>query len=277
MEENRTGRDKTYSAMHVREVADISYRQLNDWESKGVIDSQREGKPGWRRFEPREVFTLMVISELRKQFGVPLESLRWIRSFMLQEGADHFRAAAELIQVLGVPVLIMTDLKRTLVLDTVLEFIDLMQLNYFGGDEPGGYIFLKVNPLVNRLLACTKPPMKLESHGLGYKIRAEGKPKNMEEFKVLQLLRNKTYSKLEVKLEDGSILSAAAEQELSNPDPAELKEILAEAKYQTVSVTQMDGKVVRICRKLPIKFENSVGQLKRREKPELEKGNGKKK
>ena len=39
-----------------------SYRQLNDWDARGVL-SHTTGptKSGWSRFTPREVFALMVV------------------------------------------------------------------------------------------------------------------------------------------------------------------------------------------------------------------------
>lgn len=58
----------------------------------------------------------MVCAELRKQFGVPIEKLAWLQKFMLQEGADHFSAAVEMMKH-GLAVLILTDLSHQFDMD----------------------------------------------------------------------------------------------------------------------------------------------------------------
>lgn len=169
LEEARlTRRDLTASA--VRDAAGLSYRQLNDWDAKGVLPESREKEGEWRKFSPRDVFVLMVLAEIRKHFGVPLESLSWVKSFMLQEGANHFQAAVEIMGTLGVSVFIVTDLKKTFFMDPDVEIGKLIQLGMYRGNEPAHFLAIKVNPLVNRLLACLKEPIQLEAHGLGYEI-----------------------------------------------------------------------------------------------------------
>ena len=54
-----------------------------------------------------------VCNEIRKRFGVPVERLTFVRNFMLQPKADHFREAAELMATLGVGVYLLTDLEDT--------------------------------------------------------------------------------------------------------------------------------------------------------------------
>ena len=49
-------------------------------------------------------------------------------------------------------------------MDTDLEMEDLLHLGFFRGESPKGFILLPINPLVNRLLQCHKPPIKLEIH-----------------------------------------------------------------------------------------------------------------
>jgi hypothetical protein len=166
-------RSASFTASDVKEAAGLSYRQLNDWESKGALASNREGKAGWRKFSRREVFALMVCGEIRRRFGVSVESLRWIKDFMLQEGADHFRYAVETIGNYGFAVWLLTDLKETFVMDNDLELEDMLHHGYFRAEDSNGFILLQVNPLVNRLLQCHKPPIKLPIHDQSYaKLRA---------------------------------------------------------------------------------------------------------
>src|SRR5262249_55002222 len=147
-----------YTASDLKKAAGLSYRQINNWDSKGALPGEREGEEGWRKFSLRDVFALMVCSELRKQYGVPLESVRWVQSFMLKEGANHFNASTELME-LGFAVYLMTDFKTTFIMDSDLEFEDLFKLGFFRITNSPGFVFLRINPIINRMLSCLENPI----------------------------------------------------------------------------------------------------------------------
>ena len=75
----------------------LSYRQLNEWDGKGALPNTGREERKWRRFTPREVFVILVCAELRKNLGIPLESIKYVQEFMLQEKANHFDAAVWLM------------------------------------------------------------------------------------------------------------------------------------------------------------------------------------
>jgi hypothetical protein len=112
----------------------------------------------------------MVCTEIRRQYGTPVRQLKWVQNFMLKEGANHFEAAVKLMDLLGVGVWLCTDLEETFVLDSELEIIDMWEHGYFGAGCEKAFVFLPINPLVNRLLSCLKEPIELEAHGKGYEI-----------------------------------------------------------------------------------------------------------
>jgi hypothetical protein len=166
-------KDAEFKPADVKAAAGLSYKVLNDWERKGVFPTDKGRGAGWRKFTLREVFALMVCSEIRQRFGVPVESLRWIKAFMLKEGANHFNYAVETIDKYGFAVWLLTDLKETFIMDTDLEMEELLHLGFLRGASPKGFILLSINPLVNRLLQCHKPPIKLKIQDRIYvKLRA---------------------------------------------------------------------------------------------------------
>ena len=268
MAESRPTDDPTYTAADLKRAAGLSYRQINEWDQKGVLPETRSDDAAWRRFSIRDIFALMVCGEIRRQFGVPVESLRWVRSFMLQEGADHLRAAIE-IMCRGMVVVLMTDLKETFVMDSDLEIEDLLHLGYFRYERPQGYVLLKLNPLVNRLLACRKEPVSLSIHDEVYRVirnaRGELSIRSPEEFEVLQLLRSGDYQKVIVHLSDGKILRADTEAGVSAAEQIRLLKVLEGDRFQTVSVTLHDGRIVKATRQKPVKFNKPPA---RRRKPE---------
>ena len=195
--------DAGYTARDVKENAGLSYRQLAVWEQRGAIPLDKRRKEGWRKFSLKEVFGLMVCAEVRRQFGVPLESLRWLRAQLFRADADYLRAAAEKME-LGFSVWILTDLRETFVLDSDLEIEDLLTLGFLRVEDSKSLILVHVNPLANKLLACHKPPISFKIHDEYYAklraIRNEGRIQTADEQEILRLIRGRNFKGLTVHL-----------------------------------------------------------------------------
>lgn len=97
MDKNTQKAGRRYTAKDVRSAAFMSYRQLNDWDEKGLLPMSRSAPGKWRRYTYKELFAIAVCAEFRRQFGVPLESLRFLGKTLLRKDADYFRTAVELI------------------------------------------------------------------------------------------------------------------------------------------------------------------------------------
>lgn len=239
--------DHTYSSRVVQDAAGLTPRQQNDWDSRGLLPHDRGSEEGWRRFTLRGIFALMVCSEIRQQCGTPVERLRWVQDFMLEEGANHFEAAAQLMANLGVGVWLCTDLESFFVMDSELEFTDLWEHGAFGAGNEKAMVLLPINPLVNRLLSCLKEPIELEAHGKGYEvmqaIRALQEPRTREEAMVLDLIRSKEVEKVEVVSPSGEVETIRA---TSKFDPTTRFAELLGQSYQKLTITKRGGRIVSI-------------------------------
>jgi len=246
-----------FRAKDVKEMADLSYRQINDWDQKGAIPDTREDKPGWRNFTPREVFCVLVCAEMRKRFGVPLESLRFLQSCMLRDKANHLSAAVEIIATIGAPVFIVTDFKGFFVMDHTLEISDYFLYGLIGREATGPCVVLEVNPLVNKILESLNPPRKLDYNWEKYRFLLEarnlGNARNPSEYEILQMVRNKTFSKIEIRMQDGTIKHLEAEAEHGPAEVQEVLDLLNSNSYLTISITKHDGQIVRLNSKHPRK------------------------
>src|ERR1700722_13335245 len=138
--------DPQFTASDLRKIGGITYRQVNDWDSKGALPNRRAQSSGWRKFDPRQFFVILVCAEIRKQFGIPVEKLAWLQKFMLQDGADHFSVAFGMM-------------KNGL---AAMVLYNLLNMGYCRNDEAQRYILLLVNPLINKMLAALKNPIRLE-------------------------------------------------------------------------------------------------------------------
>ena len=249
--------ERAFTARDVRQAADLSYRQLNDWERKGALPQDEGRGAGWRKYTPREVFVMMVCAELRRRFGVPIERLRFVQAYMLQEGANHLQAAVELMALLGTGVWLVTDLEESFVMDSELEFRELVNHGWLGGDHPRATIWLKVNPLVNKLLSCLKEPIHLRAHGRGYEILRELREslgvRTAEEHEILQLIRSGDYDKIDVEMKNGAIRTIRTNRQVTEPEGQDLEDLLRQHEYQTLTVTKRDGRIVSIAETVPRK------------------------
>lgn len=239
--------DRRYSSRDVQDSTGLSPRQQNDWDGRGLLPHERDGEEGWRRYTPREIFALMVCTEIRRQYGTRVERLKWVQQCMLEEGANHFEAAVYLMDTLGVGVWLCTDLKETFEMDSELEFTDMWQHGYFGAARERAFIFLPINPLVNRLLSCLREPIELEAHGRGYEImqavRAMHGVRTPEEAMVLDLIRNEEIETVEIVSPTGSVETIRTTAKF---DPStRFAELLGEP-FQRLTVTKKDGRVVSI-------------------------------
>ena len=96
----RKPKKSMFTASDVKAVGGISYRQLNDWDSKGALPTQRVGSSGWRKFDSRQLFVILICAEIRNKFGVSIEKLAWLpelyaprrgQSFFSRRGDDEVR------------------------------------------------------------------------------------------------------------------------------------------------------------------------------------------
>jgi DNA-binding transcriptional MerR regulator len=244
-----------YSSKDVHAATGLTSRQLNDWDERGALPHERNGKEGWRRFSGRDIFTLMLCSEFRRTLGVPVERLKFLKEFMTQDGTNHLSAAINLMGVLGVGVWVMTDFEDTFVMDSELEFHDLWRLGYFGASNESTLAFVNVTPLVNKLLGALKEPITFEAHGRGYEILrsldGSGPILTAEERFVVDLIRGGEVDKIEIVLRSGDVETIRT---MARTDAAaDLAQLLDREPYQRLTVTKKDGVVVNVQQELTFK------------------------
>jgi hypothetical protein len=197
----RKSANQKFTAADIKKAGGISYRQLNGWDTKGALPRQRGRSSGWRKFDPKQFFVILVCAEFRKQFGVPIEKLAWLQKFMLQDGANHFLAALEMMKR-GLAVLIFTDLSRQFDMDADFAIGDLINMGYCRYDEPQSYVLILVNPIINKMLLALKKPVRLEITAPIYDalsdVKAAMTVRDTAELEVLKLMRQSSISKINI-------------------------------------------------------------------------------
>lgn len=251
---------KDFTAGDVKQLAGLSYRQLNDWEARGAMPSDRSRDGAWRKFTPKEIFALMVCGEIRQRYGIPVEKIRFVRDFMMAENADHLAAAIRLMEH-GLAIYLLTDFGETFIMDSDLEFADLMQNGYFRADHPEAFVLIRLNDIVNRLLKALKTPLELKPHDGVYRVNAETLAaitvKTQTELDLLQAVRSREIDHVSVTVKPWGISEISSE---GNIPPEQILEkdgtinLAPSGSFETFTISRADGKMVRARRKIPMKY-----------------------
>lgn len=86
--------EQRLEARDLRLLTELSYRQIGDWDRRGVLPNSREDPAGWRRFSAWDAIAISVVSTLREEFGIPLnkqERLLWWMLGGLPTHREHLR------------------------------------------------------------------------------------------------------------------------------------------------------------------------------------------
>jgi hypothetical protein len=246
----------------VRDATGLSHRQLQNWEQKGAASGDRAQAGGWRTYSPREMFVLLIGRAFRDGFGVPLERLNWMREFMLQKGADHFRYVYDRAARSRMTTFLLTDLKETFFVGTDLDVAEYFELGYFReAEEPASVFILKLNPILNKILEMAGHELP-EVEQNGYGVFKKGKKlytaQTLEEVSILSLSRMKGIESFRVEFRNDEPHRVVIE---TNEEPnADLLAIVKDAPYQTVTVTQSNGKTRRLVREVSWELDKNVDE-----------------
>jgi hypothetical protein len=201
MQMRRDLKNPQFTASDAKKLGGTTYRQLNDWDSKGALPGGRAQSSAWRKFDPRQFFVILVCAEIRKQFGAPIEKLAWLQKFMLQRKANHFFSAVRMMRH-GMAVLILTDLARQFDMDCDFAIGDLLRSGYCRYDKPQSYLLLLVNPIINKMLGALMNPIRLEISDPIYDVlmASEGaaRVRDTAELAVIETMRQPDTSKFTV-------------------------------------------------------------------------------
>ncbi len=254
----------SFRASDANKIAGFSYRQLNDWDAKGALPGSRELKEGWRFFSSNELLVMMICKEIRDHFGVPLQSLDFIKSRMLNKKIDYLRYALEMNRRFGFACYLLTDLKETFMIGPDCHIEDHFAMGFFRHNRTENLILINLNPLINKLLIAKDcPPLVITK---SYEtIRLDDLPakaRNSAENRVLCMIRNRDYSQVTVHLKSGRIVRADCEEEMTRSgeikSDKEILDAVKNEKFQTVTIKTHEGKVIRMTRHIPKKLDTAA-------------------
>lgn len=235
-----------YFKLYTRADTPLTYRQLNLLDTDKLLGESRKGKTNWRKFSFIELVYFDVITELKK-FGFKHQQLMRLRDSFLNFNADKLNGENNIIQAPNAIVCILGGIEITLCVDSDgnIDYFDPVNLFSFKYDKP--VIQLSLNKYVNRLLDSIKngeiPAVESLKEIIQNKINES---KTDKELKLLEIVRNNSFSTIKVKKINGEISVVYAEKQKNGVGitTKEFEKMVDAKDFQNIELTRRDGKIV---------------------------------
>ncbi|HEV7571791.1 MAG TPA: hypothetical protein VGQ21_09860 [Thermoanaerobaculia bacterium] len=179
---------------------------------------------------------------------------------MLEPNADHFLYAYSKARA-GIVVLLLTNLRDVFHMETDVDFEERLHYSYFRHDAPEAYYFLKINPIVNQLLALTTTPEPLPISDAKYslirKAEAFSRTQSLEEMQALALLRQPGNRSVKFEFHGERLVRAIVER--PEAPTSDVTALLERDNYQTITVNIGEGEARYIQRAISTLLDTNLG------------------
>jgi DNA-binding transcriptional MerR regulator len=154
--------ERTLAPLEVKKITGLSRRQLSEWDSKGLLPTQkRDSQNAWRRFSGANTIQLAILSELRKTGLSPID-LRELAIWMRDREVEMMKYIREKTSR-GSLVFLSSNLKERFFLhsDTHEDIQEMIVLAYQRGGDSKIVLQININNIVNGILKeLNEKPLK---------------------------------------------------------------------------------------------------------------------
>lgn len=220
---------------HVKDLP-MTYRTINHWESKGLIDSERKEDKQWRQFSIMDQLWLYTIEALR-DLGLSLDKIKNAKDIFFTHVEKYpfslmeYYASCAYILLEHVFLIVFSD-GFALPL-TYSEYKNALKSNWIKN-----HIQININEIIQKIF---QDPLLVPR----YKNEALITP---QEFEVLHMMRTGDFEEVKIRLNTGSIYLLEGIEDLTGM--TKIEDIIRKGNYQDLEVKQENGKVVSVKRTL---------------------------
>jgi MerR-like DNA binding protein len=182
--------EKRLKASDLKGMIGLTYRQLNDWDERGMLKSTTDGMrkekgAGWRKFSIAELVPIAILKALRGQ-GIPLSKLHNVRAALFFEEVFFIELIPAIVE--GIDTYFLTDLQNHSGYDSLDPSKDTFEIPKFVMEELSVGVFLSVNPMVKMIFEKLNLSdfEAIEMSDGSYSFKINGVPLALENLKDVQ-------------------------------------------------------------------------------------------
>jgi len=186
---------------------DATYRTISHWDTMGLLECERDGEKGWRRFNLIERLWVQVIIELRK-IGLSLEKIKLSKPFFFEKISDSCWITYAEYYCLSA-FAIARPVQLIVLEDGQAEFLDCAELkDAEKWTSLRHFISLSVNNLLSAIL---KKPLKI-NHPLEREV-------SLDQYKICGLIDSEDFDFLRVAKDKGEMVGFEYQKSFSGKIP----------------------------------------------------------
>lgn len=224
----------------IGDIEDVSYRQINDWEEKGLIAPARVHKQkGWRLFSVMNLLTLKLIRDLKKHNlpnGHIKQVIEYVMSYklVLQTGLINQQQDRAYL-------LVCDSNKVSLLLGK--NIVSSVFETYSNSHEP-----ILMIPIGNYFCSVVKQYYKCKFMvGKDSDIHPlKNMPINIKEEIILDVIRDKTYNEILIQKRDEDYIIRPKKRETNRLTEEDIIKLLKEKDFQNIEVKIQNGKIIAL-------------------------------
>jgi DNA-binding transcriptional MerR regulator len=239
-----------YKCLSIKEIKkfvnDITYRKINDWDNKGLIENSRlNNSRGWRKFSTLDIFKFRIISDLRK-IGLSIDKIAGVinrmNNYVIKGNKFPLLEFAFTVTACGLKnylmvdeqsnIVILDEINTTYVYFNILSLLPIIILPFYIYVEDFYRIYIK-NDISKNWDSSIKDLFKSALSD--------------EEKKVIEIIRNNEYREITILKKEGNKLVIKPKSiKQGNFTQEELFKVVTGKDYQKVTVSTHEGKIVTL-------------------------------
>ncbi len=236
----------------------LSYRQINTLGNDRLFPEDRDNKRGWRKFSLKELVYFYIVFELKK-FGLPHEVLKELSDSFFKEPTPNIKGYETnkyTSEFAILCVLVGTEMMVTISNEGKVNYFDPSSYLLIGREETPT-IQIRLNDVVNAVNKKGKKIFPIRWSGRNY-LWKKGVNLSDNEKEVLDLIRNKDYSAVQVKKTDGKVSMAYAERLINAPQMSteEIIKLIDKKDFADIDIVKRNGNIVGLKTNESIKLKS---------------------
>lgn len=220
---------------HIKDLP-MTYRTINHWESQGLIDCDRKEGTAWRQFSIMDQLWLYTIEALR-EFGLSLDRVKNAKNIFFAPidkypfSIMEYYTSCAYILLEHVFLIVFSD--GFAIPLTYSEYQNALKSNWIRN-----HVQISINEIIQKIFQDQNLVPR-------YKNEALITP---QEFEVLHMMRTGNFDEMKIRFTNGSIYLLEGIEDLSRM--AKIEDIIRDGNYQDLEVKQENGTVVSVRRTL---------------------------